>query len=305
MSLKDEILKEVTKAILPLVEMVENLKEKYDNAFDDADLLKTNFQLPKPNDTILEDFFSVPKSKAFEKYKKDLLLFAEDCLGSKNKLRGYQKRFLNNLKNSKQYNCLASPRQMGKTHLLCIYSMWRAMFHGESVAYHVHSPHSKSLIDSRITTLFTQFIKYGENVPELSLLSTSNDTIKFPYGSIYLVYSISDTVGFKFSTVIFDEMDQGNLQPIYRFFDTSGSRISVHIVPKKYKVICASTISKTPNTIFKGLIKEGVNNTFWKWYELDRWVDGQFDPEKWREEQIKLLGSEDQWFLEYEHFGLI
>jgi hypothetical protein len=255
---------------------------------------------------------NVPKSEAqfewtpkmvqeLKKCKEDILYFAENYFYIVNLDRGKeviklytrQKQILRSLINNR-FTVLLSCRQFGKTTLMTIYALWLACFESDQRIVIVANREQTAInVFKRVRTAYEQlpnFLKPGVKDYGKTGLTFDNDS------SIGVSTTTSSAArGESINAMIVDEMAFIENHLIEDFWK---SVIPVVSSGKKSKIFAVSTPNGTDNKfyeIYSGA-ERGTNS--WKAERVDWWdIPGR--TEKWKQQMISTLGSEEAFLQEF------
>ena len=238
-----------------------------------------------------------------KKSKQNLLHFAENffyiidpdagkvCI----ELFPYQKRCLRTIRDNRKAILLAS-RQVGKTTVLTIYALWIACFNDYQNIVIVANKEATAIeIFRRIRLAYEElpnWIKPG--VKEYGKTSC-----EFENGSRIGISTTTGSAarGASINCIIIDEMafiePESILEDFWRSVFPTISR------SKKSKVLIASTPNGTGN-LFHRLVDGAEKNENGFVYERVIWSEVPGRDEKWKQEQLKALGSMESFLQEYE-----
>lgn len=238
-----------------------------------------------------------------KKSKQNLLHFAENffyiidpdagkvCI----ELFPYQKRCLRTIRDNRKAILLAS-RQVGKTTVLTIYALWIACFNDYQNIVIVANKEATAIeIFRRVRLAYEElpnWIKPG--VKEYGKTSC-----EFENGSRISISTTTGSAarGASINCIIIDEMafiePESILEDFWRSVFPTISR------SKKSKVLIASTPNGTGN-LFHKLVDGADKNENGFVYERVIWSEVPGRDEKWKQEQLKALGSMESFLQEYE-----
>lgn len=255
---------------------------------------------------------NIPKSEAqfewtpkmiheLKKCKEDIVYFAENYFyivsldRGKEVIKLYtrQRQILRSLVNNR-FTCLLSCRQFGKTTLMTIYALWISCFEPDQRIMIVANREKTAInIFKRIRTAYEQlpnFLKPGVKEYGQTGLTFDNDS------SIGVSTTTATAVrGESISVLIIDEMGFIENHLIEEFWS---SVIPVVSSGKKSKIFAVSTPNGTDNKFYEVYSVAERGKSAWKAERVDWWdIPGR--TEKWKEQQIQLLGSEEKFLQEY------
>ena len=255
---------------------------------------------------------NVPKSEAqfewtpkmvqeLKKCKEDIIYFAENYFYIVNLDRGKeviklytrQKQILRSLINNR-FTCLLSCRQFGKTTLMTIYALWIACFESDQRIVIVANREQTAInVFKRIRTAYEQlpnFLKPGVKDYGKTGLTFDNDS------SIGVSTTTSSAArGESINCMIVDEMAFIENHLIEDFWK---SVIPVVSSGKKSKIFAVSTPNGTDNKFYE--IYSGAERGANSWHaERVDWWDIPGRTEKWKNQMIATLGSEEAFAQEF------
>lgn len=269
------------------------------------DSTKSGFYLGNPNlpNKNWKSEFTKEMARHLKKSHQNLLYFAENFFYIVDLDKGkvcidlfpYQKRILRTLRDNRKVILLAS-RQCGKTTCLTIYALWIACFNEYQNIVIVANKEATAIeIFRRVRLAYEEL----PNWIKPSVKEYGKTSCEFENGSRI---SISTTTGSaargqSISCLLLDECafiePESILEDFWRSVFPTLSR------SKKSKVLIASTPNGTGNLfhrLYEGSEKKenGFVTEKVPWYD----VPGRDD--KWKDEQIRALGSMDSFLQEYE-----
>lgn len=231
----------------------------------------------------------------------NLLYFAENFFTIVNldkgrdkiKLHKCQKRVLRALRDHR-FNIVLASRQIGKTTMMCIYSLWTACFNDDQRILIVANKEQTAInIFKRVRLAYEELpnwlkpgvVEYGKtsmllaNGSSIGISTTSSDAGRGDSCNCLVL----DELAF-----IDDHLVQDFWKSVYPIISSS----------KKSKIFIASTPNGTANLFYNLYSKaiKGANN--WKASRVDWWeIPGRDD--KWKEDTIKSLGSKEAFDQEF------
>lgn len=236
-----------------------------------------------------------------KKCKKNLLHFAENYFfiinldrgKEKIKLYSCQKRVLRSLRDGRFVILLAS-RQIGKTTLMTIYCLWNACFNEDQrILIVANKEQTAKNIFKRVRLAYEMlpnFLKPGVVEYGQTSMTLTNGS------SIGISTTSSDAGrGDSCNCLILDELAFIDNHIVEKFWESVYPIISSS---KKSKIFIASTPNGTDN-LFYQLYQGAVgNDNNWKSERIDWWeIPGR--DEKWKNDTIKTLGSEEAFAQEF------
>lgn len=270
----------------------------FENPIDDFQYYKGNKKVPKSE----AQFEWTPKMiQELRKCKEDIIYFAENYFYIVNLDRGKeviklytrQRQILRSLINNK-YTCLLSCRQFGKTTLMTIYALWLSCFEDDQRIMIVANREQTAInIYKRIRTAYEQlpnFLKPGVKEYGQTGVTFDNDS------SIGVSTTTATAIrGESISALIIDEMAFIEGHIIEDFWK---SVIPVVSSGKKSKIFAVSTPNGVDNKFYEVYSAAEKGKSTWKAERVDWWdIPGR--TEKWKEQMILTLGSEESFLQEY------
>jgi len=270
----------------------------FENPIDDYQYYRGDRNVPKSE----AQFEWTPKMvQELKKCKEDIVYFAENYFYIVNLDRGKeviklytrQRQILKSLVNNR-FNILLSCRQFGKTTLMTIYALWISCFEDDQRIMVVANREQTAInIFKRIRTAYEQlpnFLKPGVKEYGKTGLTFDNDS------SIGVSTTTTTAVrGESISVLIIDEMGFIENYLIEEFWS---SVIPVVSSGKKTKIFAVSTPNGTDNKFYEIYSKAETGQSAWKAERVDWWdIPGR--TERWKTQQIQLLGSEEKFLQEY------
>tara|TARA_R110000787_G_scaffold100723_3_gene205803 strand:+ start:777 stop:2525 length:1749 start_codon:yes stop_codon:yes gene_type:complete len=246
--------------------------------------------------------YSKQMIKDIDKCRKNILYFAENFFyivnldegQQKIKLHKYQKDLLRKLRDNR-FVCTLASRQIGKTTILTIFALWQACFNDHQKILIVANKEGTAIeIFKRVRMAYEELPNWikpgvGEGYGKTSMELDNGSSI-----------GISTTTGTaargqSCNVLILDEIAFIDQHLVESFWSSVFPIISSS---KKSKVFMASTPNGTGNLFhekYHGAVS-GKNN--WTPFRVDWWqVPGR--DEKWKDEMISALGSQDIFDQEY------
>ena len=258
-----------------------------------------NKSLPSAN----MEFEWTPKMvRELKKAKQNILYFAENFFYivnlDKGKMRiplyASQKRVLRSLRDNRFVACLAS-RQTGKTTMMTIYALWIACFQEDQRILVVANKEQTAInIFSRIRTAYEMLPNYLKP----GVIEYGKTSMKLANGSSIGISTTSSDAGRGDScnVLILDELAFIPNNLVDAFWKSVYPIISSS---KKSKIFIASTPNGTDNLFYK-LYMDGQNKKS-NWYaEKMLWYEIPGRDEKWKQETIQSIGSEEAFRQEFD-----
>ena len=266
---------------------------------------KNEFYLGNPNlpNKHWKDEYTREMVQHLKKSKQNLLHFAENffyiidpdvgkvCI----ELFPYQKRCLRTIRDNRRAILLAS-RQVGKTTVLTIYALWVACFNDYQNIVIVANKESTAIeIFRRIRLAYEEL----PNWLKPGVKEYGKTSCEFENGSRISISTTTGSAarGASINCIIIDEMafiePESILEDFWRSVFPTISR------SKKSKVLIASTPNGTGN-LFHRLVDGAEKDENGFVYERVIWSDVPGRDEKWKQEQLRALGSMDSFLQEYE-----
>lgn len=258
-----------------------------------------NSNLPSAN----MEFEWTPKMvRELKKAKQNILYFAENFFFIVNLDKGKmkiplyasQKRVLRSLRDNRFVACLAS-RQTGKTTMMTIYALWIACFQEDQRILVVANKEQTAInIFSRIRTAYEMLPNYLKP----GVIEYGKTSMKLANGSSIGISTTSSDAGRGDScnVLILDELAFIPNNLVDSFWKSVYPIISSS---KKSKIFIASTPNGTDNLFYK-LYMDGMNKKS-NWYaERMMWYEIPGRDEKWKQETIQSIGSEEAFRQEFD-----
>lgn len=232
----------------------------------------------------------------------DVIYFAENFFyivnldEGKQKIKLYeaQKNMLLNMVNNRFSVNLAS-RQSGKSTLLTIFVLWMACFNEDHRAAIVANKESTAInIFKRVRMAYEQlpnYIKPGVKDYGKTGMTLANDS------SIVVSTTTATSIrGDSLTTLAIDEVAFIESHILEEFWSSVIPAVSSG---KKTKVLLVSTPNGVGNKFYQ-IFSGAENGTLpsWKAARID-WWDRPDRDEKWKQDQIQLLGSEEKFLQEF------
>jgi len=266
---------------------------------------KNEYYLGNPNlpNKHWKDEYTKEMVAHLKKSKQNLLHFAENFFYIIDPDEGkviielfpYQKRCLRTVRDNRKVILLAS-RQVGKTTILTIYALWMACFNEYQNIVIVANKEATAIeIFRRVRLAYEElpnWIKPG--VKEYGKTSC-----EFENGSRISISTTTGSAarGASINTIIIDEM--AFIEPESILEDFWRSVLPTISRSKNSKVLIASTPNGTGNLFYK-LFDGAEKNENGFVYEKVIWSDVPGRDEKWKQEQLKAIGSMESFLQEYE-----
>lgn len=243
----------------------------------------------------LANDFTIDEVKDIKKCKDDVVHFASkininpdsEKLGHSVKLYAKQKRILETYASDRRVY-LNSSRQVGKTTLDCIFALWTALNNSDKrVAILSNKENSSKLLLSRIRKFYdTLDPKYFSPIKEFT-----KTRITFANGSTIMCETASCCVlrGCAIDVLILTEA--AFFRDFYGMWEAVWPTIASR---KNSKAIISTTGSENQDDQLTKFWHEDNHWTKIKyhWVEIPRYgIDG-YDPEGWKDAQVRLIGKE-------------
>jgi hypothetical protein len=266
---------------------------------------KNEFYLGNPNlpNKHWKDEYTKEMINHLKKSKQNLLHFAENffyiidpdagkvCI----ELFPYQKRCLRTIRDNRKAILLAS-RQVGKTTVLTIYALWIACFNDYQNIVIVANKEATAIeIFRRIRLAYEEL----PNWLKPGVKEYGKTSCEFENGSRISISTTTGSAarGASINCIIIDEMafiePESILEDFWRSVFPTISR------SKKSKVLIASTPNGTGNLFYK-LVDGADRNENGFVCEKVIWSEVPGRDERWKQEQLKALGSMESFLQEYE-----
>lgn len=236
-----------------------------------------------------------------KKCKKNLLHFAEnhftiinlDRGKEKIKLFSCQKRVLRSLRDER-FVILLSSRQSGKTTMMTIYCLWNACFsEDQRILIVANKEQTAKNIFKRVRLAYEQLPNYLKP----GVVEYGQTSMTLTNGSSIGISTTSSDAGRgeSVNVTILDELAFIDNHIVEKFWESVYPIISSS---KKSKIFIASTPNGTDNLfyrLYQGALQKDNN---WKSERIDWWeIPGR--DEKWKQDTIKTLGSNDIFAQEF------
>lgn len=246
--------------------------------------------------------FTAAMVEELRRCKEDIIYFAENFFyivsldRGKEKIQLYeaQKRVLRSFVSERNV-IVCSSRQIGKSTMLTVFSLWMVCFHDDYRAAIVANKETTAInIFKRIRLAYEQlpnYIKPGVKDYGKTGMTLGNDA------SIVVSTTTATSIrGDSLNCVLLDEA--AHIEP-HLLEDFWSSVIPTISSGKKSKILVVSTPKGVGNKFYE--IYSGAESgklKKWKHERIDWWdVPGR--DEDWKHEQIELLGSEEKFLQEY------
>ena len=256
-----------------------------------------NKNLPTPHQ---EYEWSADMLSDLKKCKKNLLYFAEKFFyiitedgRQPIKLHSCQKRSLRKMRDNRFYVMLAS-RQVGKTTMMTVYALWNACFNDDQRILIVANKEGTAIeIFKRVRMAYEElpnWLKSGVTEYGKTSMTLANGT----------TIGISTTTGTaargqSCNVLILDELAFIENHLVEDFWKSVYPIISSF---KKSKIFIASTPNGTENLFHDLYMGGSTGKNGWTADRIDWWeVPGR--DEKWKEEQIRNIGSQEAFDQEF------
>ena len=258
-----------------------------------------NTNLPNPD---MEFEWTPGMVKSLKKSRQNILHFAENFFHIVNLDQGkilidlyaYQKRVLRSLRDNRFVACLAS-RQTGKTTMMTIYALWIACFQDDQRILIVANKEQTAI------SIFGRVRLAYENLPNYlkpGVLEYGKTSMKLANGSSIGISTTSSDAGRgeSVNVLILDELAFIPNNLVESFWKSVYPIISAST---KSKIFVASTPNGSGNLFFTLYTEaeKGANN--WK-SEKILWHEVPGRDEKWKQDTIKSIGSEEAFAQEFD-----
>lgn len=272
--------------------------EIFENPINDFQYYRGDKNVPKSE----AQFEWTPKMvQELKKCKEDIIYFAENYFyivsldRGKEVIKLYtrQRQILKSL-SKERFLCLLSSRQFGKTTLMTIYALWLSCFEADQRIMIVANREQTAInIFKRIRTAYEQlpnFLKPGVKEYGKTGLTFDNDS------SIGVSTTTATAIrGESIQCLIIDEMAFIENHIITEFWS---SVIPVISSGKKSKIFAVSTPNGTDNKFYEVYSAAERGKSTWKAERVDWWdIPGR--TEKWKQQMISTLGSEEAFLQEF------
>jgi len=258
-----------------------------------------NTNLPNPN---MEFDWTPEMVKSLKKSRQNILHFAENFFHIVNLDQGrmlidlypYQKRVLRSLRDHRFVACLAS-RQTGKTTMMTIYALWIACFQDDQRILIVANKEQTAI------SIFSRVRLAYENLPNYlkpGVLEYGKTSMKLANGSSIGISTTSSDAGRgeSVNVLILDELAFIPNNLVEQFWSSVYPIISASV---KSKIFVASTPNGSGNLFFTLYTEaeKGTNN----WHaEKILWHEVPGRDEKWKQDTISSIGSEEAFAQEFD-----
>ena len=264
---------------------------------------KRDYYLGNPNlPTENSKFEWTPKMLAeLKKAKQNLLYFAENYFFIVNLDRGRekialhscQKRSLRKMRDNRFFILLAS-RQIGKTTMMTIYTLWHACFNSDQRMLIVANKEGTAKeIFSRIRMAYEELPNWIK--PGVS--EYGKESLKFTNGSTIGISTTTGTAarGQAINVLVLDELAFIESHLVDSFWKSVYPVISSS---KKSKIFIASTANGSDNLFYK-IWNGAIEETNGWGYDKILWDEIPGRDIKWRNETLRTIGSEDAFNQEF------
>jgi hypothetical protein len=264
---------------------------------------KRDYYLGNPNlPTENSKFEWTPKMLAeLKKAKQNLLYFAENFFYIVNLDRGRekimlhscQKRSLRKMRDNRFFILLAS-RQIGKTTMMTIYTLWHACFNGDQRMLIVANKEGTAKeIFSRIRMAYEELPNWIK--PGVS--EYGKESLKFTNGSTIGISTTTGTAarGQSINVLVLDELAFIEPHLVDSFWKSVYPVISSS---KKSKVFIASTANGSDNLFYK-IWNGAIEETNGWGYDKILWNEIPGRDAKWKNDTLRTIGSEEAFNQEF------
>jgi len=258
-----------------------------------------NTNLPNPD---MEFEWTPQMVRSLKKARQNILHFAENFfhivnldLGKmKIALYPYQKRVLRSLRDNRFVACLAS-RQTGKTTMMTIYALWIACFQDDQRILIVANKEQTAI------SIFSRVRLAYENLPNYlkpGVVEYGKTSMKLANGSSIGISTTSSDAGRgeSVNVLILDELAFIPNNLVESFWKSVYPIISAST---KSKIFVASTPNGSGNLFFTLYTEAEAGKNNWK-AEKILWHEVPGRDEKWKEDTIKSIGSEEAFAQEFD-----
>ena len=264
---------------------------------------KRDYYLGNPNlPTENSKFEWTPKMLAeLKKAKQNLLYFAENYFYIVNLDRGRekitlhscQKRSLRKMRDNRFFILLAS-RQIGKTTMMTIYTLWHACFNSDQRMLIVANKEGTAKeIFSRIRMAYEELPNWIK--PGVS--EYGKESLKFTNGSTIGISTTTGTAarGQAINVLVLDELAFIESHLVDSFWKSVYPVISSS---KKSKIFIASTANGSDNLSYK-ILNGAIEETNGWGYDKILWNEIPGRDTKWRDDTLRTIGSEEAFNQEF------
>lgn len=264
---------------------------------------KRDYYLGNPNlPTENSKFEWTPKMLAeLKKAKQNLLYFAENYFFIVNLDRGRekitlhscQKRSLRKMRDNRFFILLAS-RQIGKTTMMTIYTLWHACFNSDQRMLIVANKEGTAKeIFSRIRMAYEELPNWIK--PGVS--EYGKESLKFTNGSTIGISTTTGTAarGQAINVLVLDELAFIESHLVDSFWKSVYPVISSS---KKSKIFIASTANGSDNLFYK-IWNGAIEETNGWGYDKILWNEIPGRDTKWRDDTLRTIGSEEAFNQEF------
>jgi hypothetical protein len=238
---------------------------------------------------------------AIKKAKTNLLYFSENFFSIVNidhgreviSLRKYQKRVLRKMRDNR-FVIVLSSRQSGKTTMMTIYALWLACFNTDQKIVLVANKESTAKdIFGRVRLAYEEL----PNWCKPGVVEYGKESMALANGSRIGISTTTGTAarGMSCNVLILDELAFIEPHIVDEFWKSVYPTISSS---KKSKIFICSTPNGTENLFYR-LYAGAINGTNGWMADKVTWQDVPGRDEEWREQNVRLLGSQDAFDQEF------
>lgn len=245
--------------------------------------------------------YSPEKINEIKKSKKNLLHFAQNYFYIVNidtgreviTLRQYQKRILRKMRDNR-FVIVMSSRQSGKTTMMTAYALWVACFNSDQkIVLVANKEQTAKDIFGRVRLAYEElpnWIKPG-------VLEYGKESMVLANGSRIGISTTTGTAarGMSCNVLILDELAFIEPHIVEEFWKSVYPTISSS---KRSKIFICSTPNGTDNLFYKLYTGAAKGQNGWM-YDRVTWDQVPGRDEKWKQENIKLLGSKEAFDQEF------
>ena len=245
--------------------------------------------------------YSPEKINEIKKSKKNLLHFAQNYFYIVNidtgreviTLRQYQKRILRKMRDNR-FVIVMSSRQSGKTTMMTAYALWVACFNSDQkIVLVANKEQTAKDIFGRVRLAYEElpnWIKPG-------VLEYGKESMGLANGSRIGISTTTGTAarGMSCNVLILDELAFIEPHIVEEFWKSVYPTISSS---KRSKIFICSTPNGTDNLFYKLYTGAAKGQNGWM-YDRVTWDQVPGRDEKWKQENIKLLGSKEAFDQEF------
>lgn len=247
--------------------------------------------------------YDTEKIKEIKKCQGNILHFAENYFFVRTidhgvikiPLRKYQKRILKKLKDNRFF-VLLSGRQSGKTSLMTIYSLWIASFlTHQSILIVANKEDTAKEILKRIKLAYEEI----PNWLKPGVIKWAETSVAFENGSEIEISTTTSSAarGKTIGVLIIDEA--AFIEPASMLEAFWRSVFPVVSSSKKAKIFMVSTPNGTGNLFHKIYSEAEAGKNGWG-YDKIEWNEIPGRDERWKREQIMLMGDYNSYLQEFE-----